>query len=75
MGFWTNLHDALAGHFELDWQMSAQRDGRVDPGVSRQHSGVAVVPAGTPLGHGLDTQDGEQKWPFTPWTKTASSPA
>ena len=48
----TILHEALAGHLELAWQMSAQRLGFDEPGVSRQHSGCAVVPAGTSVGHG-----------------------
>ena len=70
----TILHVALAGHLELAWQMSAQRDGFDDPGVSSAHSGLAVVPAGTSVGHGPDAHDGEQNPPCTPWMRTASSP-
>ena len=40
---------------------SAQRDGFDEPGVSRQHSGCAVVPAGTSVGHGPEAHDGESR--------------
>ena len=56
----TILHEALAGHLELDSQISAQRDGRLAPCVSSALSGDAVVPAGTSVGHGPDAHDGEQ---------------
>ena len=71
----TVLQLALVGHLELDWQMSAQRLGDFEPGVSSAHSGVAVVPVGTSFGHGLNSpQAGLQKLPLTPWIWTASSP-
>ena len=71
----TILQLALAGHLELDSQISAQRDGRLAPCVSSAHSGDAVVPAGTSVGHGPLAQLGEQKPPCTPLMRTASSPA
>ena len=69
------LHEALAGHFDELSQMSAQRLGLLAPCVSSAHSGLALVPAGTSVGHGPDWHDGEQKPPCTPLMRTASSPA
>ena len=47
-----SVHRPIAPCTSLHEPGSAQRDGFDEPGVSRQHSGCAVVPAGTSVGHG-----------------------
>ena len=71
----TILQLALAGHFEDDSQLSAQRLGLLAPCVSSAHSGLALVPAGTSVGHAAPlAHDGEQKPPLTPRMVTSISP-
>ena len=55
-------------------QIRAQLLGSVLPEASRTHSGWAVVPVGTSVGHGLDVlQVGEQNGPLTPVMVTSFS--
>lgn len=67
---WHEAPDGQPPLPEPGWQIRAHWVGEEEPGFSRTHSGLAVVPVGA-AGHG---QDGEQKEPDTPVICTASSP-
>lgn len=67
---WIALHEALSGQPPASAdgvQISAQFVGDGEPCDSSTHFGVAVVPAGTSVGHAVDApQFGEQKEPASP---------
>jgi len=76
------LHVALAGHARLfglpsaPAQISAHWLGCGWPLISRTHWPLAVVPAGTSVGHGLAVEHlGEQKSPARPVMVTLISSA
>lgn len=67
---WMPWQVAPVGQPPVDGlQIRAHWVGEEDPGVSRTHSGWAVVPEGTSVGHGLKVEHfGEQKSPERPVT-------
>ena len=80
-----DLHEALFGHASLEpsalfsdgVQMRAHWVGLDEPWVSSTHSGLAVAPSGTSLGHlrKRPVHAGEQNEPWTPVIWTAVSPS